>query len=93
MWVCGQPWNPTVSNQARGMGWACPTPTSACLLPSEKEKEDAADAASSEALGSDVLVTLGESVVGKVRLTHAAEQIGLEARAFADDGVDRLEVQ
>ena len=75
------------------MGWACPTPTSACLLPSEKEKEDAADAASSEALGSDVLVTLGESVVGKVRLTHAAEQIGLEARAFADDGVDRLEVQ
>jgi len=31
----------------RGMGWACPAPTSACLPPSEKEKEDAARAAPS----------------------------------------------
>ena len=74
------------------MGWAGPTPTSACLLPWEKEKEDAADAAPSEASGSDALMALGESVVGHVRLTHATEQVGLEARAFADDSVDRLEV-
>lgn len=61
------------------MGWACPTPTSACLLPSEKEKEDAADAAPSETSGRGALVTLGESVMGQVRLTHAAQEIGLEA--------------
>lgn len=74
------------------MGWACPTPTPACLLPSEIEKEDAADAAPSEMSGSDSLVALGESVVGHVRLTHAAQEVGLESRTFADDGVDRLEV-
>lgn len=38
-------------------------------------------------------MALGESVMGHVRLTHTTEQVGLEARAFADDGVDRLEVQ
>ena len=45
-----------------------------------------------ETSGSDALVTLGEGVVGQVRLTHAAQEVGLESRAFADDGVDRLEV-
>jgi len=58
-----------------------------------KRKEGAARAAPSEASGCDALMTLGESVVGHVGLTHAAEQIGLEPRALADHGVDRLQVQ
>jgi hypothetical protein len=75
------------------MWWACPATTSACLQQRSKKKEDAAEAAPSDASGSDALVTQAKGVVRHVGLAHAGEQVRLDARTFADDGMDRLQVQ
>ena len=37
-------------------------------------------------------MALGEGVMRNTSLLHPREQIGLDPRAFADDGMDRLEV-